>query len=105
LKCPLCMLYGLDVELEELEHDGRKYYRCKQPDLHHTFCEHILNATRKDINSFSCSNCDSPINECNCFDCEVFCEQCNEFIGISCSEATEIININEEKLLKEEKQK
>jgi hypothetical protein len=31
MKCPLCMLYGLDVELEELEHDGRKYYRCKAP--------------------------------------------------------------------------
>lgn len=96
---PLCKtLYGVDRELEEIWKDNQKTYRCKDTNLHHEFCEHILNITRKDINNFSCQNCDSPINDCNCFDCfMVFCGQCNSFIELSCSDVVQMMEINEEK--------
>jgi hypothetical protein len=98
-KCPLCKsLYGIDAELETLWVDERKVYHCNNKDLHHEFCEHILKATRKDMAHFSCQGCPSSIDECDCFDCwMVFCDQCNSFISLSCSDVVQMMELNEEK--------
>jgi glycosyltransferase involved in cell wall biosynthesis len=91
-------LRHIDTELEEIWKDNQKTYRCKNKDLHHDFCEHVLKATKKDMGNFSCENCDSPLDECNCFDCfAVFCDQCNSFISLSCSDVVQMMEINEEK--------
>jgi len=98
LKCPLCKEYGIESELEEIWYDDgkRKVYRCTQPDMHHEMCEHIMNATRKDINTFACNDCTDDVEDCNCFNCEVFCGECNSFINIFCAEVAGLIDDNEE---------
>lgn len=97
MECPFCKEYGLTVDLEEFERNGVKHYRCQNKDMPHEFCEHVLNATKKDLSNFDCSDCDSPINECNCFDCYLYCQKCNEFIwSISCSELASVIIMKEE---------
>ena len=64
-------------------------------------CEHVKNATRMNINSFGCRDCPDQVDVCNCFDCEVFCEECNDFIDITCSELDCIMSDNVEKEKKE----
>ena len=98
MNCPLCKTnYSIEGSLEELWRDKVKYYQCNNPNGKHEFCEHILKATRKDMNSFSCENCDSPLDDCNCFDCcMIFCEECNAFVALSCSNVVQITKINEE---------
>jgi hypothetical protein len=100
-QCPLCKsLYGLDIDLEEIlfEDGKRKAYQCKSKDARHEFCDHILMATRKDMPNFSCENCDSPLDDCNCFDCfMVFCNKCNSFFNVSCSDVVQVMELNEEK--------
>ena len=98
MKCPIC-----NGELEEryLE-NGQKRFYCK--NCIETFCEHILKATRKDIEKFACGNCDSPIDKCNCLNCGagVFCSECNDFVTSSCSIVMDIIYKNEELLKKKQ---
>lgn len=101
-KCPLCKKYGLTTEMEVLWYDDgkRKIYRCKHPNFRHEICEHMLNATRKDLNNFSCGDCSADtIEDCQCFDCfaGVFCGECNSFVNIQCSDLAGIIDDNEEK--------
>ena len=97
--CPLCKQYGFNFELEELwfEDGKRKFYRCKNRDFRHSFCEHILKATRNDLGNFACNSCYADsIEECQCMDCEVFCGECNSFYDIACGDVMSIIYDNEE---------
>jgi hypothetical protein len=94
MNCPLCKtLYGFDVELEELQMDERKIFQCKNKNLKHQFCEHVLAATRKDLANFACQDCSSNIDECDCFDCFVFCGKCNSFLFISCSDVIQMMEL------------
>lgn len=100
LFCPLCKPYGLKTPVEILwyDHGDRKVYRCTNSTLRHEFCEHILKATRKDINNFACNSCSADaIYDCQCFDCAVFCGECNSFINCSCSDVDCVIEDNEDK--------
>lgn len=71
-------------QMEERWEDERKLYYCKS--CHFTCCEHLGEHPR----TFSCIECDSPVEECDCYDCDVFCSKCNHPIfGCSCSDVRE----------------
>lgn len=100
MKCPVCRRFGLDSELEELWYDDgkRKVYRCKREG--HELCDHMLNATRRDLPLFACGNCFADsIEECQCMDCGsgVFCSECNSFLNVDCEDVMGVIYDNEER--------
>jgi len=104
--CPLCESSGQGRHklekhvLKTLTGKGeQERFRC--PNCRIEFCKHVLTATHKDVNSFACVECTSPINECDCLDCEIFCEECNEIIFITCSDLDSIMYNNDDKKEKE----
>lgn len=73
-------------------------WHCDRCDF--DICEHMINATKKDVSNFHCMDCETPsIEECDCHDCSggVWCDKCKGIVRIPCYGVLEIMRANEEK--------